>query len=156
MHASLQADPSSSEPQLDNGVPALPAAPAVPPSVPAAPDALNVLAAPAGAPSVPATPDALNVPAAPDALNVPAEAGDVAGGGVLSAKEEKRKVCDLFCATSTLQVCKFPTACITSLHVLVMLPNRLQLVTKPRFSSHCRCSTLARWLMPLCQPPSQG
>ncbi|KAL0044336.1 hypothetical protein WJX82_000273 [Trebouxia sp. C0006] len=89
--AVFEADPSSSEPQLDNGVPALPAAPAVPPSVPAAPDALNVPAAPAGAPSVPATPDALNVPAAPDALNVPAEAGDVAGGGVLSAKEEKRK-----------------------------------------------------------------
>ena len=125
----MQADPSSSEPQLDNGVPALPAAPAVPPSVPAAPDALNVPAAPAGAPSVPATPDALNVPAAPDALNVPAapdalnvpaDAGDVAGGGVLSAKEEKRKVCDLFCASSTLQVCKFPNADAAKLALLTV------------------------------------
>jgi hypothetical protein len=101
-------------------VPALPAAPAVPPSVPAATDALNVPAAPAGPPSVPATPDALNVPAAPDALNVPADAGDVAGGGVLSAKEEKRKVCDLFCASSTLQVCKFPNADAAKLALLTV------------------------------------
>ncbi len=133
MHASLQADPSSSEPQLNNGVdnpqvPAVPAAPAMPPSV----------------------------PAAPDALNVPADAGDIAGGGMQTAREEKRKVCNLSCASSTLQVCKFLAARITSLHALVMLSTRLQHVTKLSFSSCCRCSILADKLMPLCQLPSQG
>ena len=78
MRASLQADPSSSEPQLDNGVDgpqtsAVPAAPAVPPSV----------------------------PDTPDAPNVSADAGDVAGGDVLSAREERRKVCDLLCKQHT-------------------------------------------------------
>ncbi len=112
MHAFLQVDPSSSEPQLDNGVPALPAAPAGPPSV----------------------------PAAPDALNVPADAGGIAGGGVQTAREEKRKVCDLFCASSTISSLQVPSC---THNPLVLLPNRLQVVTKPRFSSHYICSTLA-------------
>ncbi len=78
-HVSLQADPSSSEPQLDSAVagppvPALPAAPAAPPSV----------------------------PAAPDAVDVPADAGNVAGQVVQTAREERHKVCHLLCASITL------------------------------------------------------
>ncbi len=75
----MQADPSSSEPQLDKGVdgpPAVPVGPAV----------------------------SFSVPATPDALDVPVDAGDVAGGGVVSAREEKRKVCDLLYASCRLQV----------------------------------------------------
>ncbi|DBB14545.1 TPA: hypothetical protein ACH3X3_004821 [Trebouxia sp. C0006] len=93
-HHPHQLDPSSSEPQLDSGVdgpqvPTVPAAPAVTPSVPAVPDA------PAVTPSVPAVPAGPamppSVPAAPDALNVPADAGGIAGGGVQTTREEKHK-----------------------------------------------------------------
>ena len=80
-------------------------------------------------PAAPAVPPP--VPTAPDAVDVPADAGDVAGGGVLSAREERHKVCHLLCASITLKVCKFLAACVTSLHALVMLSKRLQLVTQP-------------------------
>ena len=153
MHPALQLDPSSSEPQLDSGVdgpqvPTVHAAPAVTPSVPAVPDA------PAVTPSVPAVPAGPamppSVPAAPDALNVPADAGGIAGGGVQTTREEKHKVCHLFYASSTLQVRKYQATCISILHAHVMLSSRQQYVNQPPISSYIICSTLGVRLMPLC------
>ena len=101
MHASLQADPSSSEPQLDPAV---------------------------AGPPVPALPAVHDVPAeaAPAVPQTLPDAGDVAGGGVLTAREERRKVCDPLCASSTHQICKLQAACITTLQALVMLLSRQQ------------------------------
>ncbi len=84
-HASLQADPSSSEPQLDPAI----AGPPVP------------------AHDVPAE----AAPAVPQSLP---DAGDVAGGDVLTAGEERRKVCNSLCARSTHPICKLQAACITT------------------------------------------
>ncbi len=78
-HASLQADPSSSEPHLDNAV---------------------------AGPPVPAVPAAHAAPAPAVVHSLPVDVGDVAGGRVLTAREQRLKVRDLLCASSTRQVCK--------------------------------------------------
>ena len=118
--ASLQADPSSSEPQLDNAVAG--------PPVPALPAAHAVPAAPA--------------PAEPPSL--PADAGDAAGGGVLTAREERRKVCDPLVQAAHLNFT------IVKLHASPpLLLSRQQYDAQPCFSSHIICSTLADRLMPL-------
>ena len=38
--------------------------------------------------------------------SLPADVGDVTGGRVLTAREQRLKVRDLLCASSTRQVCK--------------------------------------------------
>jgi len=62
-------------------------------------------------------------PAAPAAFAPaePADAGDIAGGCVLSARQQRLKVCDLLFASSTIQFYKFQAACAVTVQVLDML-----------------------------------
>lgn len=102
MRASLQAGHSSSEPQQGNSVAGSPV-----PAVPALPAA-----------------HAVPVEATPAVQSPPADAGDAAGGLVQTAREERRKVRDPLCASSTPQFHNCPAACIRVSQVLVRLLDR--------------------------------
>jgi len=95
MHASLQADAFNPAPQYDGAAPA-PAAPTAP--SPAAP--------------------------APVSLADPADAGDITGGPVVPARQQKQKVHHLLFASSITHFCKVPAA--FTVLVLVMSSSKRQ------------------------------
>ena len=110
VHASLQAGASN---------PTVPTAPAVPDAPAPAEPAFNPVPQLDTTATAAAEP-AASAPAEP-ALTKPADAGDIAGGCVLSARQQRLKVCDLLFASSTIQFRKFQAACAAIVQVLDML-----------------------------------
>jgi len=78
----------------------------------------------APAPAAPAAPTpseaASPAPSEPAAPAEPADGGDTAGAHVLTAREQRQKVCDVLFVSITIQFCKFIVACAIAVQVHVV------------------------------------